>query len=107
MIVTVSGIVGSVRGVNLFGRVESPVHVMLAVSLINTCILYIPWFIYSWQTESGDFKNSLLIVPFMIVRLMQTVSMDADYEAAIQIAYLAQVSGVSERFLQFYSILLS
>ena len=83
MIVTVSGIVGSVRGVNLFGRVESPVHVMLAVSLINTCILYIPWFIYSWQTESGDFKNSLLIVPFMIVRLMQTVSMDADYEAAI------------------------
>ena len=43
----------------------------------------------------------------MIVRLMQTVSMDADYEAAIQIAYLAQVSGVSERFLQFYSILLS
>ena len=105
--VTLMGIVSSVKGLNLFGRLESPVHAVLAVSLINTCILYIPWFLYSWQPELGDFKNRMLIVPFMIIRLMQTVSMDADYEAAIDIANLAQVSGVSEHFLQFYCVVLS
>ena len=105
--VTLMGIVSCVKGLNLFGKLESPVHAVLAVSLVNTCILYVPWFLYSWQTELGDFKNKLLIVPFMIIRLMQTVSMDADYESAIDIARLVQVSGVSERFLQFYCVVLS
>lgn len=107
LLVTLSGIVVCTRRLNLFGRLEQPVHAVLAVSLINTCILYFPWFLYSWQPEIKDFKHDLLIVPFMIVRLMQTVSMDADYEAAIEIAYLAQASGVSESFLQFYSVVLS
>ena len=106
-LVTLSGIVICTRRLNLFGRLEQPVHAVLAVSLINTCILYFPWFLYSWQPEIKDFKHDLLIVPFMIVRLMQTVSMDADYESAIEIAYLAQASGVSESFLQFYSVVLS
>lgn len=105
--VTISGVVACTRRLNLFGRLEQPVHAVLAVSLINTCILYFPWFLYSWQPEIKDFKHDLLIVPFMIVRLMQTVSMDADYESAIEIAYLAQASGVSEAFLQFYSVVLS
>ena len=107
ILVTISEIIVCTRRLNLFGRLEQPVHAVLAVSLINTCILYFPWFLYSWQPEIKDFKHDLLIVPFMIVRLMQTVSMDADYESAIEIAYLAQVSGVSESFLQFYSVVLS
>lgn len=105
--VTLSGIIACTRRLNLFGRLESPVHAVLGVSLINTCILYFPWFLYSWQPEIKDVKHGLLIIPFMIVRLMQTVSMDADYESAIEIAYLAQASGVSESFLQFYSVVLS
>ena len=105
--VTISGVVACTRRLNLFGRLEQPVHAVLAVSLINTCILYFPWFLYSWQPEIKDVKHGLLIIPFMIVRLMQTVSMDADYESAIEIAYLAQASGVSESFLQFYSVVLS
>ena len=107
VLVTISGIIACTRRLNLFGRLESPVHAVLGVSLINTCILYFPWFLYSWQPEIKDVKHGLLIVPFMIVRLMQTVSMDADYESAIEIAYLAQASGVSESFLQFYSVVLS
>ena len=90
VLVTISGIIACTRRLNLFGRLESPVHAVLGVSLINTCILYFPWFLYSWKPEIKDFKHDLLIVPFMIVRLMQTVSMDADYESAIEIAYLAE-----------------
>lgn len=86
---------------------DSPIHALLAVALINTCILYIPWFLYSWRMEEGDFKNNLLILPFMIIRLMQTVSMDADYESALEIANLAQISGASEEFLRFYCVVLS
>ena len=107
VIITAAGIISTALKLNLVGRPESPIHTVLAISLINTCILYIPWFLYSWQSGAGDFKNNLLIVPFMIIRLMQTVSMDADYESAIEIAYLAQTSGVSATFLQFYCIVLS
>ena len=86
---------------------ESPIHALLAAALINTCILYIPWFLYSWRMEEGDFKNNLLILPFMIIRLMQTFSMDADYESALEIANLAQRSGATEGFLRLYCIVLS
>ncbi|HAB93893.1 MAG TPA: hypothetical protein DCF49_03860 [Lachnospiraceae bacterium] len=107
VLVTILVIISYLSSDSFAIRWESPIHAVLAVALINTCILYIPWFLYSWQTEEGDFKNNLLILPFMIIRLMQTVSMDADYEAALDIANLAQRSGASVQFLRFYCIVLS
>ena len=106
-IVTALIIASCVKGGSFPVKWESPIHAVLALALIDTCILYIPWFLYSWRMGDGEFRNKLLIIPFMIIRLMQTVSMDADYESALEIAGLAAASGASPSFLRFYCIVLS
>ena len=105
--VTVGSIVYYCRNRDIIGFLETPVHALLSLSLINTCILYIPWFIHVWKAEDIGHGKGLLIVPLMIVRLMQTVSLDADYETALEMVKFASVSGVSIHFLEFYAVLLS
>ena len=59
------------------------VRLLLVLALADTFLLYIPWFFYSWASETGTDRPALFLAPVMIVRLMQTVSLDADYEAAL------------------------
>ena len=73
------------------------------LSLFCTCVLYLPWVIYSWDPGTGSLGKFLLSIPYMFVRLMQTVSLDADYETAIEIVTLAEKSKTSLGFLQFYA----
>ena len=73
------------------------------LSLFCTCVLYLPWVIYSWDPGTGSVGKFLLSIPYMFVRLMQTVSLDADYETAIEIVTLAEKSKTSLGFLQFYA----
>ena len=73
------------------------------LSLFCTCVLYLPWVIYSWNPGTGSLGKFLLSIPYMFVRLMQTVSLDADYETAIEIVTLAEKSGTSLLFLTIYS----
>lgn len=105
--ITVFGIAWKTRGEGNTGREGLNAQTFLALALIDTCILYIPWFLYLWHSEEGDFKNHLILIPYMIIRLMQTVSMDADYESALEIASLAGRSGVSTEFLKIYTVVLS
>lgn len=105
--ITVFGIVWKTHGADNTGREGLNAQTFLALALIDTCILYIPWFLYLWHSEEGDFKNHLILIPYMIIRLMQTVSMDADYESALEIASLAGRSGVSAEFLKIYTVVLS
>lgn len=105
--VTVGSIVYYHRNRDIIGFLETPVHALLSLSLINTCILYIPWFIHVWKVEDIDLGKGFLILPLMIVRLMQTVSLDADYETALEMVKFASVSGVNIHFLEFYAVLLS
>ena len=73
------------------------------LSLFCTCVLYLPWVIYSWDPGTGSVGKFLLSIPYMFVRLMQTISLDADYETAIEIVTLAEKSKTSLGFLQFYA----
>ena len=83
------------------------VRLLLVLALADTFLLYIPWFFYSWASETGTDRPALFLAPVMIVRLMQTVSLDADYEAALEVVHLAARSGVSVSFLWFYAVVLS
>ena len=107
ILITVFGIVWKTRGDDNTGREGLNAQTFLALALIDTCILYIPWFLYLWHNEEGDFKNHLILIPYMIIRLMQTVSMDADYESALEIASLAGRGWVNAEFLRIYTIVLS
>ena len=85
------------------GRWRIPRQSLFALSLFCTCVLYLPWVIYSWDPGTGSLGKLLLSIPYMFVRLMQTVSLDADYETAIEIVTLAEKSGASLLFLRVYS----
>ncbi|MBQ8053193.1 MAG: hypothetical protein IJ198_05275 [Lachnospiraceae bacterium] len=85
------------------GRWRIPRQSLFALSLFCTCVLYLPWVIYSWDPGTGSLGKFLLSIPYMFVRLMQTVSLDADYETAIEIVTLAEKTGASLLFLQIYS----
>lgn len=105
--ITISVIVWKIRNKDVSGRDGLTVRTFLALALVDTCILYIPWFRYLWQSGEESFKNILVFIPYMIIRLLQTVSMDADYESALEIATLAKQTGVSRSFLEFYAVVLS
>ena len=105
---TVYALVRYRRNAALQGGTAVPlVRLLLALALADTFLLYLPWFFYSWASESGTDMPALFLAPVMIVRLMQTVSLDADYEAALEVMGLAGRSGVSVAFLQFYAVVLS
>lgn len=106
-VVTVSGITYYYKNRKTISLLETPVHALLVLALADTCILYIPWFLHMWKADSIHEGRSLVFLPFMIVRLMQTVSLDADYEAALEMIEFANSSGVSVRFLEIYAIILS
>ena len=107
VIVTISGIIYYRRNKDAVGMPESPFRVLLLIALADTCILYIPWFIHLWYADSINRGREIFFLPFMIVRLMQTVSLDADYEAALEMVGFARSSGVSVFFLEAYAVLLS
>ena len=107
VIVTISGIIYYRRNKDAVGMPESPFRVLLLIALADTCILYIPWFIHLWYADSIYRGREIFFLPFMIVRLMQTVSLDADYEAALEMVGFARSSGVSVFFLEAYAVLLS
>ena len=85
------------------GYWKIPRQSLFVLSLFCTCVLYLPWVIYSWDPGTGSVGKFLLSIPYMFVRLMQTVSLDADYETAIEIVTLSEKSGTSLLFLSFYS----
>ena len=107
ILITVTVILWKTQERETMGREGLNAQTFLVLALIDTCILYIPWFLYLWPTENGGFKSHVLLLPYMVIRLMQTVSMDADYEAALKIASLAGRTGVSIGFLKFYTVVLS
>ena len=85
------------------GYWKIPRQSLFILSLFCTCVLYLPWIIYSWDPGTGSLVKFLLSIPYMFVRLMQTVSLDADYSDAISIIELKNKIKVDEHFLIFYS----
>lgn len=75
---------------------------LLIISIICILILLIPWFRYCWKPEMG-FIRWLLSPPYLFLRIMQTFSLDADYEEVMLVAELAEKSGVCKGFLSFYT----
>ena len=88
------------------GRVRIPRQSLFGLALFCTFVLYLPWVIYSWDPGTGSVWKFLLSLPYMFVRLMQTVSLDADYETAFEIVTLAGRTGIHPRILQAYAGLL-
>ena len=83
-----------------------PPQTLFVLSLICTSVLYLPWVIYSWRPNTEALWKAFLFIPYMFVRLMQTVSLDADYESAIELVDLLERSGTSLFFLRTYAVIL-